>query len=107
MSETNSYKYLGPREGSAYKQWFVRGTRIRAEVLDRARFEVDERERTPEEVAEDYDVPVEAVRECIRYCQENEALLRQEREADLADMRRRGLFDPPLVPPWYKPETDK
>jgi uncharacterized protein (DUF433 family) len=40
---------------------------------------------TADEVARDYDVPVEAIREAIQYCRRNAALLKQERDDDWAD----------------------
>ena len=58
----------------------------------------------PEQVAEDYDVPVEAVYESIRYCQENEDVLDQDREMELASIRAHGWDKPPHAPPGYKPE---
>ncbi len=99
MSEHVQYKYLGPRQGSNYRQYFYTGRGLRAETLSRQT--IGEDSRTPEEVAEDYDVPVKAVYEAIHYCTHNEELLRQEREEDLADMRAMGLLDPPHVPPDY------
>jgi hypothetical protein len=89
MSGQMEYKYLDRWPGSRYRQLFYKQRKIRAETLYRAT--VGPEPRTPEEVAEDYDVPVEAVHEAILYCTHNEDLLRQEREEDLADMRARGL----------------
>jgi hypothetical protein len=44
----------------------------------------------PEEVAADFGVPLAVVHEAIHYCLHHEELLRQEREAVLADIRARG-----------------
>lgn len=103
MCDDCQYKYLGPWRGSNYRQFFYKERKIRAETLFRETVGIDP--RTPEEVAEDYDVPVEAVYEAIHYCTHNEALLRKERDEELADIRRRGLDKPPYVPPDYKPES--
>jgi len=103
MCEDCQYKYLGPWRGSNYRQYFYKERKIRAEVLYRQT--VGQNARTPEQVAEDYDVPVEAVYEAIHYCLHNEELLRQERERDLEDIRARGLDEPPYVPPDYKPDS--
>jgi uncharacterized protein (DUF433 family) len=89
MAETIDYIHLGPREGSGYQQAFVRGRNLRAETLYRAT--VGPEPMTPEEVAADYDVPVEAVREAIHYCLRNAALLQDECEADWTDSQARGL----------------
>jgi hypothetical protein len=103
MCEQCQYKYLGPRS-SNYQQYFVKGRGgLRAETL--YRHTVGLEPRTPEEVAKDYDLPVEAVLEAIRYCIENEALLREERDKELAHIRARGLDKPPYVPPDYKPDA--
>lgn len=98
----HEYKYLVRYYGSSYKQYFYKERKIFAQTLYRATVGRDP--RTPEEVAEDYDVPVEAVQEAIHYCLHNEDLLRSEREKDLADIRARGLDKPPYAPPDYKPE---
>lgn len=103
MNDNNGFQYLGPRQGSNYRQWFLKGTRIRAETLDRAQYATDPH-RTPAEVARDYHVPVEAVLESIRYCAENEDLLRQERDEELASIRANGWDKPPFAPPDYKPD---
>lgn len=101
MSESNSYQHLERRQASNYRQFFVKGRRIRAETLYRETVGIDP--RTPEEVARDFEVPLEAVLESIHYCEHNEDLLRQERDEDWADIRARGLDKPPLVPRDYKP----
>src|SRR5690348_1568716 len=103
MCDECEYKYLGPRRSSNYRQYFVIGRGgLRAETL--YRHTVGREPRTPEEVARDYDLPLEAVLEAIQYCIRNEDLLRKEREEDLADIRARGLDKPPYVPPGYRPE---
>jgi uncharacterized protein (DUF433 family) len=102
MADENQYKYLGPRYGSSYRQYFVKGRRIRAETLYRETVGLEP--RSPEEVAEDFDVPVEAVYEAIRYCQENESLLRQERDEETKLIRARGGDKYPFAPPDYKSE---
>jgi uncharacterized protein (DUF433 family) len=103
MSEANGYPHLERRPGSNYQQLFVQGRRIRAEVLYRQTVGVEP--RTPEEVARDYDLPVEVVREAIDYCLRNEDELRQDRERELANIRADELLHPPLVPPGSAPES--
>jgi uncharacterized protein (DUF433 family) len=93
MSAETVYKYLDRWPGSYYRQLFYKERKIRAETLYRATLEPEA--RRPEEVAEDYDVPLEAVHEAIHYCTHNEELLRKELEEDLAEMRARGLVKPP------------
>ncbi|ETW97076.1 MAG: hypothetical protein ETSY2_45240 [Candidatus Entotheonella gemina] len=54
--------------------------------------------RTPEEVAHDYDLPVEAVHEAIDYAVRHQALLDAERAREEVRIKQRGLDQPPLVP---------
>jgi hypothetical protein len=89
MVESTGYIHLAPRDGSAYQQYFVKGGNLRAETLFRAT--VGPEPMTPEEVARDYDVPVEVIREAIEYCHRNAALLKKERDEDWSDSRARGL----------------
>ena len=94
MSADMDYKYLDRWPGSNYRQFFYKERKIRADTLYGAT--VGPESRTPEEVAEDFDVPLEAVHEAIHYCTHNEDLLRREAEEGLADMRARGLDRPPV-----------
>ncbi len=96
MNDTNGYKYLGPKRGSMYRQFFVKDRGIRAQTLYHET--LGEEARTPQEVAEDFDVPLEAVLESIRYCHENEALLQEEWEEEEASIRAHGWDKPPFVP---------
>jgi len=102
MADENQYKYLAPRYGSNYRQYFLKGSKIRAETLFAETVGPDA--HTPEQVAEDYEVPVEAVYESIRYCQENEEVLNQDWEMEEASIRAHGLDKPPFAPSGDKPE---
>jgi hypothetical protein len=86
------YRYLEPRAGSNYRQLFLKGRRIRAAVVDQAIHGPDP--RTPEEFAEDYQVPLPAVLEALDYVVENRALIEQERDREAARLRARGLDGP-------------
>jgi uncharacterized protein (DUF433 family) len=103
MRAHTEYQFLEPRPGSNYRQLFVKGRKIRAEVL--YRLTVNPEPQTPEEIAHDYSVPVEAVHEAIHYSQHNEALLRKEREEEQEYIRAHGLDKPPFVPLDYQPES--
>jgi uncharacterized protein (DUF433 family) len=91
MSETTNYTYLAAREGSRYEQYFFRGRNLRAETLYRAT--IGSQPMTPDEVAEDYNLPVAAVLEAIDYSVRNAALLQRERDEDWAESRARGLLE--------------
>jgi uncharacterized protein (DUF433 family) len=91
MTDTNEYKFLGPRiGGSRYRQLFVKGTRIRAAVIYD---DIVLENMTPEECAQNWNLPLEAVLECISYCETHADLLRQEAEEEEADLaQKRALF---------------
>jgi hypothetical protein len=54
--------------------------------------------RTPEEVAQDYDLPVEAVHEAIDYAMHNQELLEAERAREEARLQQLSLHKSPFVP---------
>lgn len=103
MNQTNSYQHLERRPGSNYKQLFVKGRRMRAQTLYRET--IGEDPRTPEQVARDFELPLEVVQEAIDYCVKNEDLLREERDKELEMIRKYGLDQPPLVPPDFRPDA--
>jgi len=101
MAEHAEYKYLHPkRGGSNYRQLFVNG-RIRAEVLYRETVGLEP--LTPEEVAREYNLPVEAVLEAIDYCVKNKELLDEERAREEAWIRATGHDKWPYAPRDYEP----
>ncbi len=90
-SSSKSWVYLGPKRPSSYKQLFVKGRNIAAFTLyalsvDRE----DERGYTIEEIADQYDLSVEAVREAIEYCQSNPPEIQEDWEMDEAVAREKG-----------------
>jgi hypothetical protein len=104
MAEHTEYKYLQPkRGGSNYRQLFVNG-RIRAEVLYRET--VGPEPLTPEQVAGEYNLPVEAVCEAIDYCVKNQQLLDEERAREEAWIRATGRDKWPYAPRDFKPSNE-
>ena len=95
MATEVQYQYLEPRPRSHYRQLWVKDRHIRAEVL--YRFTVGAEPRTPEEVARDYDVPVEAVQEAIDYARRHQEVLEAERAREASRMQQLGLDQPPFV----------
>ena len=63
----NAYKYLVRKTKSAYKQLFIKDRWVAARTFYGQ--SVGEDARTPEELAGDYDLPLEAALEAIAYCQ--------------------------------------
>jgi hypothetical protein len=95
MPEPIRYRYLQPKRGSRYQQLAVNG-RIRAEILYRET--LGSQPLSPEQIAAEYNLPVEAVREAIHYCEHNRALLDAERAREQAAIEARGLDRWPHAP---------
>ena len=87
------YQHLEPRPGSNYRQLFLKNRRIRAAVVYEAVHGPDP--YTPDEFALAYDVPLEAVREALDYAADNLPLIEAERDREAANIRARGLDQPP------------
>jgi len=88
-----SWKYLAPNPKSKYKQLFLKGTRIRAEVL--YGWTVDGSEpMTPEQVAESYGLPLEAVQEAIAYCESHRDVIEEDHRREERIMEATGMNDP-------------
>jgi uncharacterized protein (DUF433 family) len=87
------WKYLAPNPCSFYKQLFLKGTRIRAEVIYGMTVDGSE-PMTPEEVAADMNLPLEAVREAIAYCETCPEDIARDHAAERALMDATGMSDP-------------
>jgi uncharacterized protein (DUF433 family) len=96
MNDYNRYKHLGPRPGSNYKQLFIKDRRIRAEVLYRQTIGPDP--RTPNDVAADYNLPLEAVLEAIDYCTHNALVLQEDRDRECKKIQQYERLHPPVLP---------
>jgi hypothetical protein len=102
MAERIEYKYLQPKPGSNYRQLFVNG-RIRAEILYRETVGLEP--LTPEEVAREYGLPVDAVAEAIDYCLRNRELLDGERAREAARIKAARRDKWPYAPRDSRPEV--
>src|SRR5438309_11638397 len=77
MSESpQAWRYLERRPGSSYKQLCVKGRRIWAWTLY-CEFMNEKEPRTPQQLAEDWGVPLEAVKEASAYCRSDPPALRE------------------------------
>ncbi len=91
----NSYRYLRRKPKSNYSQlWiFDKERYVRARTIY-GDYVSDESPRTVEETAEDRDLPVEAVREAIAYCESDPPEIRLDWEMEKASMESSGISDP-------------
>lgn len=92
--QAHSWKYLAPKPGSAYQQLFVNGTRISARVLYGYHLPGEDYPgQSVEELAEEFNLPVEAVREAIAYCESDPPEIRADLAMEEALMEARGETD--------------
>jgi uncharacterized protein (DUF433 family) len=95
-TESNiQYQHLEPRPGSNYRTLFLKGRRIRAANVDAWIHGPDP--RTPEEFAQEFQVPLEVVLEALEYVDRNRLLIQQERAREAANLRARGFDGPAQV----------
>jgi len=91
---TPPWKYLTPKRKSVYKQLFVNG-RIPTWILYSYHLPGEDGPgQSVEEIAADFDVPVEAVREAIAYYESNPPEMREDWEREEALVQASGANDP-------------
>jgi uncharacterized protein (DUF433 family) len=88
-----AWQHLGPNPKSCYKQLFVNGTRIRARVIYGMHMSAEE-PMSLEEIAGEFNLPLEAVKEAIAYCQSNPPEILQDLEREERLMQASGMNDP-------------
>ncbi len=91
-STTIAWQHLARDPLSSYKQLSIKGRRIKARTLY-GRFMSAEAPMTPEEIAADYNLPLEAVREAIAYCQSDPPEIREDFEREERIMEATGMND--------------
>jgi uncharacterized protein (DUF433 family) len=96
MCNNHQYKYLDRKPGSSYKQLFVKGRGISARALygQTVSSTSDGFRRTPEEVAADYGLPIEAVLEAIAYCESNPSEIAEDFRREERLMEATGMNHP-------------
>jgi uncharacterized protein (DUF433 family) len=95
MSAPNptNWTHLEARPKSSYLQLFIKGTRTRAELIYWDYIHAEE-PWTPEQIASEYGLPLEAVQEAIVYCQSNPPEIEQDIRHEEALMKATGMNDP-------------
>ncbi|MGK7878350.1 MAG: hypothetical protein AB4426_35120 [Xenococcaceae cyanobacterium] len=69
------WQYLEKRPHPWRKQLYLKGKRVKASVIYSDMIVNDE---TPEEAADNWDLPLAAISEVIQYCESHQELLKQE-----------------------------
>jgi uncharacterized protein (DUF433 family) len=86
------WQYLEPNPKSAYRQLFLKGTRVRADVV--YQLSLGREPMTPEEIAADYNWPLGAVKEAIAYCAAHPPEVAEDRRRDELARQVAGMNDP-------------
>lgn len=85
---STQWQYLEKRSDSWRKQLFFRGKKLTAfSVYSDMMVNKD----TIEETAEGWELPIEAVKEAIEYCQNNQQLIQQEAEEERLYLQENGV----------------
>src|SRR5947208_17135805 len=90
---SNLYKYLARKPKSNYKHLFIKDRWISARTLY-GKYAREEEPMTPEEIAADYNLPLEAVLEAIAYCESNPPEILQDWAREEAVLEATGMNDP-------------
>jgi uncharacterized protein (DUF433 family) len=94
MSTTSTnWKYLAPKPKSNYRQLFIKDRRIAARTLYGC-YMREEEPRTVEQIAADFNLPIDAVKEAIAYCDSNPPELLEDYAMEEAMMEATGMNDP-------------
>ena len=99
----NQYKYLARKPKSVYKQLFIKDRWIAARTIFGQTLGEDA--RTPEALAKDFNLPLEAVREAIAYCESDPPEIREDWEREESSIGRsrdasaRGNGNTPTLAP--------
>jgi len=89
------WQFLERKPDSCYRQLFVKGTRIAARTLYSYFIPGEDWPgMTAGEIADDFDLPVEAVREAIAYCQSEPPEIGADLAREEAIMEATGMTEP-------------
>ena len=83
-----AWKYLVERPGSWKRQLFFKGRKLTAAQVW---LEMQTNQMTPQEAAENWDLPLEAVEEAVRYCETNRDLIGMEAAEERLHLVSRGV----------------
>lgn len=92
---TPGWKYLASRPESWKRQLFVKGRRLTAANVW---FDMFANQQTPQEAAENWNLPLEAIEEIIRYCEANEDVIGTEADEEKRSLLAHGIELTPRNP---------
>jgi uncharacterized protein (DUF433 family) len=88
------WQYLEPRPSSWRKQLYLKGRKLRANTVWSDMLVNGD---SVEETADNWDLPVEAIKEVIRYCETHRELLCAEANSERRYLEERGVILEPKV----------
>ena len=91
---TTQWQYLEQRSQSWRQQLYFKGKKLTAFAVWSDMIVNGE---TPQEAAENWDLPLEAVQEAITYCETHQELLKQEAEIERHSLEELGVCLEPKV----------
>lgn len=84
----STWKYLVSRPHPWRRQLYVKGRRLLASTVWQ---DMLVNELKSEEAAENFDLPLDAIHEIIRYCEANKELIKMEAQEELYRMKEQGV----------------
>ncbi len=88
------WQYLEPRPSSWRKQLYIKGRKLTAFTVWS---DMIANEDTLEETADNWNLPLEVIREAIEYCENNQELLKSEAEEERCYLEERGVVLEPKI----------
>jgi uncharacterized protein (DUF433 family) len=92
---TTKWQYLESRPDNWKKQLYIKGKRIKANVIYS---DLLVNKMSLEEAAENWDLPLSVIAEVIEYCESNQELLKEESLKGRISLEQKGVaIDPPII----------
>ena len=91
---TTQWQYLEKRPHPWRQQLYIKGRRIKASVIWS---DMIANEMSPEETADNWELPLAAVKEVIEYCETHQDLLKKEAEEGRRRLEEKGVSLEPQV----------
>src|SRR5262245_54988847 len=89
MGTPTTYSYLEPRPDKQTRELFIRGTGVRTSTIWHDRYVS---RMTPQQIAQNRDLPVVSVLEALAYCQDHWEVICAEKDAERAWLDAQGFF---------------
>jgi uncharacterized protein (DUF433 family) len=93
-SSKPQWQHLESRPHPWRQQLYIKGKRIKASVIYS---DMIVNEETPNEAAENWDLPLSAISEVIEYCEANQELLKHEAEQERRIVLEGVTIEPPIT----------